>query len=305
MSNRLKNRVAVITGSGQGMGKAIAIAMAREGAKVVTNNRQPGTSGGDAETTAEEIRGIGGQAVPFCGDISSFEVARKLIQTAVAEFGRLDILVNNAGGVDAHNMVWQMTEAEWDNTISVHLKGSFNCIRHAAGLMKEQRWGRILNATSTAWLGASPYCNYVAAKAGIVGLTRAVARDVGGYGVTCNAYAPKAATRRLITEEKKVGFRKRYEMGLMGRELYEELINPPDPETVAPLIAYLCTDEAADINGQVFGITGGSIAIYSEPVKKKVIRKEEGLWTVAELTELVPGVLLENYRNPAPVQAPD
>jgi len=301
MGDRLKGRVAAVTGSGQGIGKAIAIAMAGEGAKVVTNNRRPGTSGGDAETAAKEIVDMGGQAVPFFGSVSEFDIAQKLIQTAVDNFGRFDILVNNAGA-DAPKMVWNMTEEEWDRSVDSFLKGSFNCIRHAAGLMREQGWGRIINTTSTAWLGTVGHCNYGAAKAGIVGLTRAVAREMGRYGVTCNGYAPTAATRFTLSDEIVAGFKKRYEAGLMTKERYEELTNPPGPETVTPLLVYLCTDEAADINGQVFDVTGGNIAIYSEPVKKKSIVKQEGLWTVEELIDQVPKVLLEGYQNPAPAQ---
>ena len=301
MGDRLKGKVAVVTGSGQGIGKAIAIALAREGAKVVTNNRRPGTEGGDAETTAKEIMDMGGQAVPFFGSISEFDIAQKLVQTAVDSFGRLDILVNNAGA-DAPRMVWNMTEEDWDRCVDSFLKGSFNCIRFACGLMREQRRGRIINTTSTAWLGTVGHCNYGAAKAGLVGLTRAVAREMGRYGVTCNAYAPTAATRFTLSDEIVAGFKKRYEAGLMTKERYEELTSPPSPETVTPLIVYLCTDEAADINGQVFDVTGGNIAIYSEPLKKKSIVKPEGLWTVEELIDQVPRILLEGYQNPAPPQ---
>jgi len=301
VSNRLKDRVAIVTGSGQGIGRAIAIALAKEGAKIVTNNRRPDTSGGDAETTARQITDMGGQAIPFFGSVSDFEVAGKLVQAAVDKFGRLDILVNNAG-TDRPHMVWNMTEEEWDICVDSFLKGTFNCTRFACGVMREQKWGRIMNTTSTAWLGTVGHCNYGAAKAGIVGLTRAVAREMGRYGVTCNAYAPTAATRFTVSEEIVAGFKKRYEAGLVTRERYEELTNPPSPETVTPFIVYLCTGEAADINGQVFDVTGGNIAIYSEPVKKKDINKEEGLWTVEELVELVPKVLLEGYSNPSPPQ---
>ncbi len=303
MDGRLKGRVAVVTGSGQGIGSAIAVALAREGAKVVTNNRRQGTAGGDAETTAKQITDMGGQAVPFFGSISDFEVADKLIQAAVDKFGRLDILVNNAGADQPH-MVWNMTEEEWDICVDSFVKGSFNCTRFACGLMRGQKWGRIINTTSTAWLGTVGHCNYGAAKAGIVGLTRAVAREMGRYWVTCNAYAPTAATRFTASEDIVAGFKKRYEAGLMTKERYEELTNPPGPETVTPFLIYLCTDEAADINGQVFDVTGANIAIYSEPIKKKAINKEEGLWTVEELIELVPKVLLEGYKNPAPPQPP-
>ena len=301
MGDWLKNRVAVITGSGQGIGRAIAIAMAREGSRLVTNSRQPGASGGDAETTAKEIRDTGGQAVSFFGDISKFEVAEKLMRAAVDNFGRIDILVNNAGGTDSHNMVWDMTELEWDRTISVHLKGYFNCIRHAAGLMKEQKWGRILNATSDSRLGTTAWCNYVTAKAGVVGLTAAVARDLGQYGVTCNAYAPVAATKRLVNKENLALYKKRYASGFIAKEQYELITHPPSPDTVAPLIVYLCTNEAGNINGQVFDIAGGRISLYPESVKKNPILKEKDLWETEELIELVPRVVLEGYRNPAPV----
>ena len=301
MGDWLKDRVAVVTGSGQGIGKAIAIAMAKEGAKVVTNNRRAGTEGGDAETAAKEIRDMGGQAVAFFGSVSDFAVAEKLIQTAVGNFGRVDILVNNAGA-DVPRMVWNMTEEDWDRCVDSFLKGSFNCTRFASALMRGQRWGRIINTTSTAWLGAVGHCNYGAAKAGIVGLTRNVAREMGRYGVTCNAYAPTAATRFIINAEVVAGFKKRYEAGLLTKERFEELTNPPSPETVTPFIVYLCTEAAADINGQVFDVTGGNIALYSEPVKKKTITKKKGLWVVTELIEQVPKVLLEGYKNPAPSQ---
>ena len=301
MGNRLKDRVAIVSGSGQGIGKAIAVAMALEGAKVVTNNRRPGTSGGDAVTAAKEINDRGGQSVPFFGSVSDFDVAQKLVQTALDNFGRVDIMVNNAGA-DAPKMVWNMSEEDWDLCVDSFLKSSFNCTRHVAGFMREQRWGRIINTTSTAWLGTVGHCNYGAAKAGIVGLTRAVAREMGRYGVTCNAYAPTAATRFTLSDDVIAGFKKRFEAGLMTRERFEELTNPPGPETVAPFLIYLCTYAAADINGQVFDVTGGDIAIYSEPVKKKTILKEKGLWTVEELIDQVPGALLEEYKNPAPAE---
>ncbi len=300
MGNTLKDKVVIVTGSGQGIGGALAIAFAEEGAKVVTNNRSQGTKGGDAATVAKQITDKGGQAVPFFGSISEFGVAEKLVKTAVDKFGRLDILVNNAGA-DAPHMVWNMTEEEWDICIDSFLKGSFNCTRFACGVMREQKWGRIINTTSTAWLGTVGHCNYGAAKAGIVGLTRSIAREMGRYGVTCNAYAPTAGTRFTLSDDIVAGFKKRYEAGLLTKERYEELTNPPTPETLAPFLVYLCTDKAADINGQVFDVTGGNIAIYSEPVKKKSIDKKDGLWTVDELIKQVP-TLLEGYKNPAPAE---
>ena len=299
MDPRLAGKVAIVTGSGQGIGKAIALELAREGAKVVTNSRKPGSKGGDAETAAKEIADMHGEAIPFFGSVSDFEVAGKLVQAAVDKFGRLDIMVNNAGS-DAPHMIWNMTEEEWDLSVDSYLKGTFNTCRFACGVMREQKWGRIVNTTSTAWLGTVGHCNYGAAKAGVVGLTRSVAREIGRYGVTCNAYAPTASTRFSASEEIQAGFKKRYEAGLMTKERFEELTNLPGPETVAPFIVYLCTDAAADINGQVFDVTGNNIAMYSEPVKGKMITKGEGTWSVDELIAQVPGILLPGYKNPAP-----
>jgi NAD(P)-dependent dehydrogenase (short-subunit alcohol dehydrogenase family) len=170
--------------------------------------------------------------------------------------------------------------------------------------MREQKWGRIINTTSTAWLGAVGHCNYSAAKAGIVGLTRAVAREVGRYGITCNAYAPTAGTRFTLSEDVKAGFQKRLDSGLITRERYEELMHPPGPETVAPFVVYLCTAEAANINGQVFDVTYPNISIYSESARARTITQEKGkLLNVDELISMVPKALLEGYKNPAPPQA--
>jgi len=294
MANFLKNRVAVITGSGQGVGRAIAMAMAKEGAKLVTNNRWQGTPGGDAETTAREIIDIGGEAVPFFGDVSDFEVARKLVQTAVDNFGGIDILVNNAGITGRRSVVWDLTEEDWDRCIDSSLKGSFNCIRHASGLMRQQGWGRIVNTTSVSALGVRDNCQYSAAKAGIIGLTKAVACDLGEYGTTCNCYVPTTRTRMSSGEERDAYYRKMYEKGLLTREQYEEQTTQSGPErAAAPLVAYLCTDEAGNINGRVFRVKWGIVYVYSEPGEKKSISKEEGPWTIEELIQLVPNVLLE------------
>lgn len=296
MANFLDNKVAVITGSGQGVGSAIAIIMAKEGAKVVTNNRWQGTPGGDAETTAREIIDMGGKAVPFFGDVSNFGVARQLIQTAVDNFGQLDILVNNAGILGRYNMVWDMTEEDWDRCVDISLKGSFNCIHHASGLMRQQRWGRIINTTSANALGGygiSPYC---AAKAGIIGLTKAVAWELGAYGITCNCYGPTTRTRFSTGEERETRLKKMCEEGLITEEQYKEQTTQSEPErAAAPLVAYLCTDEAANINGQSFRVKWGIVSIYSEQAEEKSIAKEEAPWTIAELVKLVPEVLLKRY----------
>ena len=303
MGGRLANKVAVVTGSGQGVGRAIAIGMAKEGAKVVTNNRKPGTEGGDAETTANEIKQAGGQAIAVFADASSFQEAQRVIQTAVDNFGRIDVLVNNAGA-DFPRMIWNMTESDWDRCVDSALKSTFNCSRFACALMRQQRWGRIINSTSSAWLGTVGHVNYGAAKAGIVGLTRATAREMGKYGVTCNAFAPTAKTRMTVNPEVEAGLKKRFEVGLITKDRLDELLTPPEVDTVSPLVIYLASEEAANINGQIFDITGGKLAIYSEPVQIKAIFRKEGIWTQEELTELIPKMLTHGLINPAPPEPP-
>ena len=297
MGDKLKDKVAVITGSGSGIGKAEAIAMAQEGAKVVTNNRKPGSEGGDAEITASQIQDMGGEAVPFFGDVGDFETARKLMQTAVDSFGKIDILINNAG-IARRTPIWETTEQEFDETIRIHVKGTFNCIKHACGVMMEQKWGRIINTSSLIWLRNANYGSYAMAKAGMIGFTRTIAMDLKEYGITCNAIAPIARSRMMGDAESIARFTQMYEAGLITRSYYELATNPPAPETVPPLVLYLCTDEAASITGNLFRIIGGHIAHCCLPVDRTCIDKAEGLWTVAELAEKVPGVLFEGYKDP-------
>ena len=158
--------------------------------------------------------------------------------------------------------------------------------------MKRQGWGRIINASSPARLGQPEASAYSAAKAGIVGLTISLAMELGQYGITSNAYSPVAKTRMAFSKEALERHRRRYESGWVTRELYEVMLNPPLPEAIAPMIVYLATDEAANINGQVFDIIGGDISI-SSPVGRKTIRKTEGFWALEELIDEVPRQLAE------------
>ncbi len=301
MGSFLKGRVAIVTGSGQGIGKAIALAMAREGAAVITNNRRAGSPEGDAGTTAAEIKAAGGIAAPFYADVARFDHAGELIRAAVDNFGRLDILVNNAA-LFPTGTPWEITEEAWDRCIDSGLKGAFNCIHHASVLMRDQKWGRIINATSNAWLGTYEACAYGAAKGGIVGMTRSLARDLGKYGITCNAFAPSARTRMTVNPASIARWKGRLASGVITREQYERRVNVPlpEPETVPPFLVYLCTEHAADINGQVFSVRGGKIAYFPEPAPVNTISKEQGLWTVEELIDLVPRVMMKGYKNPAP-----
>jgi len=329
MGEELKGKVAVVTGSGQGIGRAIAMGMAKEGAKIVTNNRRRGSTGkalldeslidaldaekkkwyqeqselvkGDAETTAEAIKELGQEAVPFFGDISNFEVAGKMIQTALDEFGKIDILVNVAGTF-GFSPIWEMTEDLWDRTTLTKPKGYFNTIRHAVPHMMKQKWGRILNCTSRAFLGdVLKHAQYCTANAGVVGLTRAVAKELYAYGITCNAFSPFARTRaavELATYDMAVDAE---ESPWVDRKYAFPFEMTPSPDQLAPFIAYLATDAAAGISGSVFSVGGNNIGLYSEPTIEKNLIKYGEPWTMEELKQQLPRGLFMDYRTTADV----
>ncbi|MER3420785.1 MAG: hypothetical protein C4290_09815, partial [Chloroflexota bacterium] len=200
MGNRLEGKVAIVTGGGRGIGRAICHLLAEEGCRVVVNDygvavdgTQP--SSGPAQEVADEIKAKGGEAIPNFGDVSKVEDGEAMVKQALDSFGRLDILINVAG-ILRDRMIFNMTEEEWDAVIAVHLRGHYCTIKPASVVMRQQRYGRIINFTSISGLRGNPgQANYGAAKAGIAGLTRVVARDLGRYGVTCNAISPGAATR--------------------------------------------------------------------------------------------------------------
>ena len=189
-----------------------------------------------------------------------------------------------------------MTEAEWDSVVTVHLKGTFNCIHHAAVHMKEQGSGRIVNTISGGWLGVAGNANYSAAKAGTVGLTRTVAEEMARFGVTCNCYGPIADTSdgqgMLDTKAFVEYHKKRFEAGFICEREFRQLTNAPGPDTVPPLVVYLCTDMAAEITGRIFMVCGNDISAVSIRTNDRVINKPGDLWTLEELAEYVPSVLL-------------
>ncbi|MCK4697325.1 MAG: SDR family oxidoreductase, partial [Dehalococcoidia bacterium] len=233
--------------------------------------------------------------------VVDFNAAQQIIKSCVDKFGRIDILVNCQGNL-RDRMIWNMTEDEWDSVMVVHLKGTFNTCRHACTLMREQKYGRIINVTSDAWRGTMGHVNYGAVKGGIVSLTRSIAREMGRYGVTANCFAPIAATRMTLNDEVIKGTWKRVEAGVMTKEQAEQMLNMPGPEHIPPIVVYLATDHAANINGQVFHAEAGRVSIYNEPVEIRAIYKPEGIFTTEELINAVPKTLLTGYINPAPPQ---
>ncbi|MGA2285044.1 MAG: SDR family NAD(P)-dependent oxidoreductase [Dehalococcoidia bacterium] len=291
MSDRLKDRIALVTGAGRGIGRAVALALASEGATVVVNDLGvgidgSGPSGGPAQAVADEIVAAGRKAVANSDTVATVEGGEKIVRAAVDSFGRLDILVNAAGIFRGRDFL-QMTEEEWDAVIAVNLKGHYCTCHPAAIQMRHQRYGRIINFTSpSALLGAHGQANFVASKAGVLGLTRVLARELGRSAVTVNAVAPVAETR--LTE----GVAKA--ASASGKEF-----RLGTAEQVAALVTYLATEEAWNVNGKVFYVSGGAISLAYEEEMGRIITKD-GKWTVDELAAVLPRGLLEGVANPSP-----
>lgn len=309
MGDRLKGKVAIVTGAGRGLGRSHALALAAEGAKVVINDFGVARDGvreakSPADEVVDEIRKAGGEAAADYGNVVNLADCEKMVQTAIDKLGGIHILVNNAG-VLRDRMIFNMTAEEWDIVIKTHLYGHWNCIRAVSSHFRQQRYGRIVNTSSEAGLGNLGQANYSSAKEAIVGLTRTIARDLGRYGIICNAIRPRAGTRMTLTDDLIESWKKSGGAGLAGgKEITVEEFLPP-PECVSPFVVFLCTDEAAaaNINGRTFLVVGGQVSLYSEPEVVKTISKDvkkDGMWTVDELVKKVPGTLAQGLVNPSP-----
>ena len=281
----LGERVAVVTGAGRGIGREIALMMAAAGARVVVNDLGAGADGTGAEASpaqqvVKEIQAAGGQATASYDSVATMDGGRRIVETALDVFGRVDVVVNNAGIV-RDRMIFNMTEEEWDAVIAVHLKGTFSVTRAAAPRFREQRWGRFVNMTSTSGLvGNLGQANYAAAKLGIVGLTRVTALDMARYDVTANCISPFAWTRLIGTIPAETPEQK-------ARVAKLEKLSPRD---VAPLAVYLASDGAAKVSGQVFGVRGKEVFVFSQHRPTRAIHHAEG-WTPERLLEMFPGTL--------------
>jgi NAD(P)-dependent dehydrogenase (short-subunit alcohol dehydrogenase family) len=259
---RLDGRVAIVTGAGRGIGRSVALLLAREGASVVVNDLGTtldgsGSDAAPAQQVAAEIGGAGGKAVASVADVSDHGAAEVMVRSAVEHFGRLDVLVNVAG-ILRDRMVFTMSEQEWDDVIRVHLSGTFNTTKFAAAhwrsLRDESAQNRIINFTSVSGLHGSPgQPNYAAAKMGIVGLTYSCANALGRYGVTVNAVSPGAATR--MTESVPAERRRAVATSEAERS----------PDNIAPVVAYLASEQSGWINGQIVSARGFEIALYNTP----------------------------------------
>ena len=297
----LDGKTAVVTGAGRGIGRGIAIALAKEGAKVVVNDLGAalggeGTDKSPAQQVVDEIVKAGGKAVPNFGSVSDFGQATDMVEQAVREWGRIDIVVNVAG-ILRDRMIFNMTEEEWDIVLAVHLKGTFNTIRAASVHMREAKAGRIVNMSSVSALGAPGQPNYAAGKAGILGLTWSTAHALGKYGVTSNAILPSGATRMIDSTPR-------------GRAVFEQTGKWPseqakgterDPDNVAPLVVFLASDAAAHVNGQAFHSFGYGYTLLAQP---QAIRRLEAdhRFEPAELVKLFPETLGHDLRMPPAIE---
>jgi NAD(P)-dependent dehydrogenase (short-subunit alcohol dehydrogenase family) len=281
----LDGKVAVVTGGGTGIGRAVSLDLARAGAKVVVNDYGVGVDGRDpssapANEVVELIRKGGGQALASPESVATMAGGKAVIELALREFGDLHVLVCCAG-ILRERMIFNMTEEEWDAVIAVHLKGSFALTRAAAPRFREQRWGRFINMTSTSGLvGNVGQANYAAAKLGIVGLTRVTALDMARYNVTANCISPFAWTRLIGTIPTDTPEQK-------ARVAKLEKMSPRD---VAPLAVYLASDDAGEVTGQIFGVRGKEIFLFSQPRPVRAIHREDG-WTPERLAETLRGTL--------------
>ncbi len=301
MGDRLKGKVAIVTGAGAGIGRGHALALASEGAKVVVNDLGgavdgSGSSASAADKVVAEIKAAGGEAAANYDSVTTVEGGENIVKTAIDAFGKLDILVNNAG-ILRDRMVFNMSPEEWDSVLKVHLYGHFNTTKPACVVFRQQRSGRIINTSSTSGLGNRGQSNYAAAKEGIVGFTRTVAIEMGRYGATCNAIRPNAGTRMTMSDDMKQAAER------SGRGEIVKYMESMKPEDIAPMIVWLASDASANVNGRTFFVQTGRIALYSEPVQEKMIEKQGG-FTIDELFEKMPTTLAADLVNLSPPEPP-
>jgi NAD(P)-dependent dehydrogenase (short-subunit alcohol dehydrogenase family) len=275
MGNFLAGKVIAVTGAGRGIGRSVAVAAAAQGAKVVVNDYGVSIEGAEptssiAETVVKEIRADGGTAVAVADDISTMSGGQRVVDVALAEYGRLDGVVCVAG-ILRERMLFNMTEDDWDPVVATHLKGTFTVFRAASAVMRAQRSGTLIGFTSGNHQGSVAQANYSAAKGGIISLVRSAALGLHRYGVTANAVAPVARTR-------------------MSANVPMTLKEIGEPEDVAALVVYLLSDRAKEdgVTGQVYTVAGPKIAVWAQPRELRAAYTD-GSWTPERIADVLPG----------------
>ena len=268
MAGFLEGKVVAVTGGGGGIGRAVSLAAAEAGAKVLVADYGVGMAGEDpssevAEAVVAEIAAAGGDAVAVADDIATMEAGERLVASALERWGRIDGVVAVAG-ILRERMLFNMSEDEWDSVIATHLKGHFTVFRAAAAVMRKQEGGgALVGFTSGAFQGSVAQANYAAAKGGIVSLVRSAAVGLHRYGITANAIAPVARTRR-------------------SANVPMELAEMGDPEDVAPMVVYLLSDQARHVTGQVYTVVGSKIAVWNQPAEVRAVYAQ-GRWTPEDI----------------------
>ena len=276
----LDGKASLVTGAGQGIGAAIAKAIASEGGAVLVNDLQQEK----AEAVAQEINASGGKAAANADDISTFTGAERAVNACVDRFSRIDILVNNAG-VLRDRMCFNMTPEEWNLVIQVCLTGTFACAQRAITLMRKQGSGRIINVSSTSGLrGNVGQSNYAAAKAGVLGLTLTLSQEVSKYGITVNGLVPSARTG--MTASVPAAIRAKKDAGPVSTTVRRR----GEPEDVAPIVVFLASDEADWVNGQMIGVSGDKLALWAHP-KEKLQTYMSGGWKLPQIRETFKAIM--------------
>ncbi len=290
MIGLLESKCAVVTGAGRGIGREVALAFARNGAKVVVNDTGTELNGTGldrtpAEQVAAEIRKDGGMAIANFASVADFTAAGEIVNACIHELGRIDVLVNCAT-IARGGQLWETSEEDSDAVLAVTLKGTMNTCHHGLRAMMNQGTGRIINFASPSWLGVTGADAYTAANGAVVSLTRGIASrmKLDGYSITCNAIAPIARTRLTRMGDHSTWDRS-VRAGIIDQQIYEDSVEPAGPEQIPPIVLYLATDQAANVSGRVFGASRGRVALYSEPQEEAGIYKD-GIWTLEELMQL-------------------